>query len=133
MISLKTTSDDISELHQTFVIFDHLPNGQNKYIDLLCPSKPPTNKQVLVTKYSTSLFSQNKMDFILSYADFKCNKQIEEKTRLFRKGFLKVIKSEWLTMFSNEELNSIISGSDPDFNVEEMKEFTVYKDYHEKD
>ena len=61
------------------------------------------------------------MDFIMSYADFKCNKQIEEKTRLFRKGFTRVIKPEWLTMFSNEELNAIISGSNPDFNVEDMK------------
>lgn len=32
------------------------------------------------------------MQFIINYADFKCNKQIEEKTRLFRKGFLKVMK-----------------------------------------
>ena len=28
----------------------------------------------------------------MAYADFKCNKQIEEKTRLFRKGFTRVIK-----------------------------------------
>ena len=69
----------------------------------------------------------------MSYADFKCNKQIEEKTRHFRKGFTKVIKPEWLTMFSNQELNAIISGSDPDFNVEEMKEFTVLQNYHDKD
>ena len=58
------------------------------------------------------------MDFIMAYADFKCNKQIEEKTRLFRRGFLKVIRPEWLTMFSNQELNSIISGSSPDFDVD---------------
>jgi len=70
---------------------------------------------------------------VLSYADFKCNKQIEEKTRLFRKGFLKVLKPEWLTMFSNQELNLIISGANPDFNVEEMQASAVYKDYHEKD
>ena len=69
----------------------------------------------------------------MSYADFKCNTQIAQKTRLFRKGFTKVIKPEWLTMFSNQELNSIISGSNPDFNVQEMKENTVLKDYHDKD
>lgn len=72
------------------------------------------------------------MQFIMNYADFKCNKQIEEKTRLFRKGFLKVMKPEWLTMFSNQELNSIISGDNPDFDVEELKANTVYNDYHEK-
>lgn len=36
-------------------------------------------------------------------------------------------------MFSNQELNLIISGANPDFNVEEMQASTVYKDYHEKD
>ena len=69
----------------------------------------------------------------MAYADFKCNKQIEEKTRLFRRGFLKVIKPEWLTMFSNQELNSIISGSNPDFDVEEMKSYTVLRGYTDKD
>ena len=69
----------------------------------------------------------------MAYADFKCNKQIEEKTRLFRRGFLKVIRPEWLTMFSNQELNSIISGSSPDFDVDEMKYNTVLKDYIDKD
>lgn len=36
-------------------------------------------------------------------------------------------------MFSNQELNSVISGANPDFNVDEMRWNTVYKDYHEKD
>jgi len=57
------------------------------------------------------------MQFILSYADFKCNTQIQQQTRLFKKGFLRVIKQEWLTMFSNQELNLIISGTSPDFSV----------------
>ncbi len=29
----------------------------------------------------------------MSYSDYKCNKQLEEKTRSFRKGFLKVLKA----------------------------------------
>jgi ubiquitin-protein ligase E3 C len=36
-------------------------------------------------------------------------------------------------MFSNQELNLIISGANPDFSVDEMQSSTVYKDYHEKD
>lgn len=50
LIALKNSTEDIDEMGQTFVILDKLPNGQQKYVDLLCPSKPPTNKQVLVTK-----------------------------------------------------------------------------------
>lgn len=68
----------------------------------------------------------------MSYADYKCNKQLEEKTRLFRKGFLTVMKSEWLTMFSNLELNMIISGSSPNYSVVELKNNVNFLDYHEK-
>ena len=68
----------------------------------------------------------------MSYADFKCNKQLEEKTRLFRRGFLKVMKSEWLTMFSNQELNQIISGGQPDFSVLELSRHVVFHDFHNK-
>lgn len=54
LISLKHSSEDISAMEQTFVIYDKLPNGKSKYVDLLCPSKPPppAHRQVAVTKYS---------------------------------------------------------------------------------
>jgi hypothetical protein len=50
LLNLKHSQDDISELEQTFVIYDKLPNGKAKYVDLLCPSKASHHKQVLVTK-----------------------------------------------------------------------------------
>jgi hypothetical protein len=68
----------------------------------------------------------------MAYSDFKCNKQYEEKTRYFRKGFLKVLKAEWLTLFNNQELNKIISGGEADFDANELKNNCVYIDYHEK-
>ena len=42
---------------------------------------------------------------VLKIANFyssKCNRLLREKTRFFRQGFLKVMKPEWLTMFSNQ-------------------------------
>lgn len=69
----------------------------------------------------------------MSYSDFKCNRQLEAKTRLFRKGFLKVMKAEWLTMFNNQEINRIISGSHSDFSVEDLKYNTVLNGYNAKD
>lgn len=50
LIAIKNDMEDIDEMGQTFVILDKLPNGQQRYVDLLCPSKPPSSKQVLVTK-----------------------------------------------------------------------------------
>ncbi len=35
-------------------------------------------------------------------------------------------------MFSNQELNLIISGGKVDFHVNDLKKYTVYNDYHEK-
>ena len=42
------------------------------------------------------------------------------------------MKSEWLTMFSNQELNQIISGGHPDFSVQELKRHAYYNEYYEK-
>lgn len=42
------------------------------------------------------------------------------------------MKSEWLTMFSNLELNMIISGSSPNYSVIELKNNVNFLDYHEK-
>jgi ubiquitin-protein ligase E3 C len=70
------------------------------------------------------------MDFVMSYSHFKCNTQLEEKTRAFRKGFLKVMKPEWLTLFNNQELNLIISGGNPDFSVAQLRDACVYTEYH---
>lgn len=52
LLSIKDTPEDISHLEQTFVIYDRLPNGRSRYIDLLCPSKQPApdHRQVVVTK-----------------------------------------------------------------------------------
>jgi len=41
----------LSELEQSFVILDSLPNGQKKYIDLLNPHNEPMHYNTLVTKY----------------------------------------------------------------------------------
>ena len=42
-----------SELQQTFVILDQLPNGIKKYINLRNPSMIPTQKdEIYVTKYN---------------------------------------------------------------------------------
>ena len=46
------TSESIALMEQTFTIYDRLPTGHSSYVDLLCPSKPPTPKQTLVTAYS---------------------------------------------------------------------------------
>ncbi len=50
LLDIKNMKEDIAELSQTFTILDQQPNGQKRYIDLLCPTRPPSNKQQLVTK-----------------------------------------------------------------------------------
>lgn len=61
---------DLESLQQTFVIFDQLPNGMKKYINLKNPSADPSEKDVV---YVTN---ENKMEFIMNYSDFKCNRQL---------------------------------------------------------
>lgn len=92
----RMNSKDLESLQQTFTIMDISPYGQQKIVNL----KNQSNSQG--KHHDVVVNSENKVEFVMTYADYKCNKQLEEKTRLFRKGFLTVMKSEWLTMFSNQ-------------------------------
>lgn len=47
-------------------------------------------------------FSENKLEFIMSYVDYKVNKQLMEQTKAFRNGFVKIVHRNWLQMFNHD-------------------------------
>lgn len=71
LLEIKNMEENIETLQQTFVILDQLPNGVKKYVNLKNPNIDPTEKDEI---YITN---DNKMEFIMNYSDFKCNRQLE--------------------------------------------------------
>lgn len=59
-------------------------------------------------------------------ADFKLNKQIRSQCLAFRQGLANVLPIEWLYMFSNKELQVLISGAEIPVDVHDLRQNTRY-------
>lgn len=70
--------------------------------------------------------SSNRIEYIQLMADFKLNRQIRAQCMAFREGLANVLPIEWLYMFSNKELQVLISGAEIPVDVEDLKQHTRY-------
>lgn len=59
-------------------------------------------------------------------ADFKLNKQIRAQCISFRQGLANVVPVEWLYMFSNKELQVLISGAEIPVDCDDLRLNTKY-------
>lgn len=59
-------------------------------------------------------------------ADYKLNKRIAQKVNGFVAGFHLIIPPKWLRMFTESEIQKLISGTNSVINVKEWKESTQY-------
>lgn len=60
-------------------------------------------------------------------ADYRLNRQIKIHFRNFAEGFYSVVPPEWLKMFSYSEFQNLLSGSESDIDIADLKENTVYQ------
>lgn len=113
LLSLKAYEGDVSELGLYFtIVCDEL--GETREEDL-----KPNGSNVPVT-------SANRLEYIQLMADFKLNKQIRKQCMAFRQGLSNVLPIQWLYMFSNKELQVLISGAEIPVNIEDLKQHTRY-------
>jgi len=64
--------------------------------------------------------------YIHLLAHFKLHKQIREQIAAFDRGFKSVIKQEWLGLFTLAEVQTLISGSVVDLNLDDLRENAQY-------
>lgn len=72
------------------------------------------------------------MEFIQLLSDYKLNKQTQNQVRSFMKGFESIIQVDWLKMFSQDELQILISGS-KGFDVLDLRNNCVLKGFGKDD
>lgn len=70
--------------------------------------------------------SANRIEYIHLMADYKLNKQIRAQCNAFRQGLANVIPLEWIQMFSNKELQVLVSGAEIPVDVDDLKQHTNY-------
>ena len=68
----------------------------------------------------------NRINYIRLVANYKMNLQIKKQCNAFLRGLWDIIPLQWLKMFNQQELQTLVSGASRPIDLEDMKENTVY-------
>lgn len=71
---------------------------------------------------------ENKHEFIRLMTEFRLTRAVQEQLEHFLKGFHDIVPAELVSIFSEQELELLISGL-PDINVDDWKNNTEYHNY----
>ncbi|KAH0789142.1 ubiquitin ligase [Histomonas meleagridis] len=71
--------------------------------------------------------NENLDRFILSYIEWYCNESIKNQFNSFKNGLLTVLKQKYLSIFSPEEMDILVSGEEV-FDWEELEKNAKYSD-----
>ncbi|KZC14784.1 Ubiquitin-protein ligase E3C [Dufourea novaeangliae] len=113
LLYLKSYKGDVSDLGLDFTILsDEL--GERRVDEL-----KPSGANIPVTNH-------NRIEYIHLMADYKLNKQIRAQCYAFKQGIGNVVPLDWLQMFSNKELQVLISGAQIPVDVNDLKLHTNY-------
>ncbi|XP_030375441.1 ubiquitin-protein ligase E3C [Scaptodrosophila lebanonensis] len=113
LLYLKDYTGDVSELNLDFTVASS-SLGQTQIVEL--------KAQGQVTPVTNS----NRIEYLQLIADYKLNVQIRRHCIAFRKGLSNVLPIEWLYMFSNKELQILISGAEIPIDLEDLKKHCKY-------
>ncbi|TDG42604.1 hypothetical protein AWZ03_010965 [Drosophila navojoa] len=113
LLYLKDYPGDVSELNLDFTVASS-SLGQTQVVEL----KPQGQ--------STPVTNSNRIEYLQLIANYKLNVQIKRHCKAFRKGLSNVLPIEWLYMFSNKELQILISGAEIPIDLEDLKKHCKY-------
>lgn len=88
--------------------------GASQEIELI-----PNGANVAVT-------GENRLLYIMHYANYMLNVRIAEQTRNFASGLRSVIEKDQLRYFSPDEVDKLISGGKSDIDVDNLMQNTKY-------
>ncbi|KAJ3307475.1 hypothetical protein HDV03_000123 [Kappamyces sp. JEL0829] len=120
LLFLKNYSGNVEDLCLSFSLTMQT-DGETKSIDLI-----PNGSAIPVTK-------ANRMQYIYLVVNHKLNVQIAKPCRHFFRGLSDLIRPEWLSMFSESELQVLLGGEATSINVQEMQTHVVYDDVYDRD
>ncbi|ORX47544.1 HECT-domain-containing protein [Piromyces finnis] len=120
LLFIKNYQGNIEDLSLTFAIDDE-QFGRAESVDLIT-----NGSQIPVT-------DGNKIQYIYHMANYKLNTQINLQCKAFFRGLCDLIEPRWLQMFNQQELQTLISGSN-DANVDllDLKMNTEYSGVYDE-
>ncbi|KAK3137442.1 hypothetical protein QOZ80_5BG0452280 [Eleusine coracana subsp. coracana] len=118
LLFLKHYNGDISELELYFVIVN------NEYGEQCEEELLPGGREMRVT-------NDNVITFIHLVANHRLNYQIRAQSTHFLRGFQQLIQKDWIDMFSEHEIQILISGSIESLDIDDLRSNTNYSGgYH---
>jgi len=113
LIFLKKYEGDIDDLSLAFTVIDSCL-GANTERPLI-----PNGANVPVT-------NENKLKYVYLVAHYRLNVKLQKQCSAFISGMREVIPVSWLRLFSENELQSVISGISNGINIDELQKYTRY-------
>lgn len=117
LINLKNYTHDVeADFALNFTITSRLPKtGKTITAEL-----KPGGSDIPVT-------NANKLEYILLVARYRLSKQLAYQTAAFLKGINSIINPDWLRMFNQSELQTLVGGdTNTPIDVEDLRRNTVY-------
>ncbi|KAJ7051291.1 HECT-domain-containing protein [Mycena amicta] len=116
LIFLKHYTGDVEDLALTFTA-DIDDDGTLRTVDLL-----PNGSSIAVTK-------TNRLQYIYLIAHLRLSWQIKQQSQAFFAGLSELIEPRWLKMFNQQELQTLLGGTDADsgIDVEDLRVNTEYE------
>lgn len=87
------------------------------------------NTKVVVLKrggVDISVTRTNCIEYIHLVAHYKLNVQLQQQFAAFREGLSRVVPLAWLRLFSQGELQVLISGAEVPIDVQDLRQNTTY-------
>jgi ubiquitin-protein ligase E3 B len=80
-----------------------------------------------------SVTADNRISYVHRLAHYKLTTQIKHQMEAFMKGFHSIVNPKWITIFSPQEFQRVISGDGSDYNIDDLRKTTqYYGGYHDK-
>jgi ubiquitin-protein ligase E3 B len=74
-----------------------------------------------------------RISYVHRLAHYKLTTQIKHQMEAFMKGFHSIVNPKWITIFSPQEFQRVISGDGSDYNIDDLRKTTqYYGGYHDK-
>ncbi|KAJ3331224.1 Ubiquitin-protein ligase E3B [Blyttiomyces sp. JEL0837] len=114
LLFLKHYEGDAEDLGLNFTI------DQSLFGELISKEIKPGGKAVAVT-------NENKYEYIHLVSDFRLNQECKEQFAAFIGGFRSMMHEKYICFFSPRELQTLMSGENIEFDVEDLRRNTVYE------
>ncbi len=113
LMFLKNYEGDVDDLALAFTAID-TALGTHKEVPLI-----KNGENIPVT-------NENKLRYIYMVAHYRLNVKLRPQCNAFINGMRDVIPVSWLGLFSENELQSVISGINKTINIDELQQYTKY-------